>query len=115
MTWTKLSDTFYDDPKVLAAGNEAVGLHARALTYCARHLTDGLVPKEMARQLGKPSAIQTLLDTGFWREKGGNYIVADYFPDQESREEVEARRAQDARRKRESRGASRRSPAGVTP
>lgn len=41
MPWTKLDDGFWMHPKILLAGNEAVGIFARCISYCGAYLTDG--------------------------------------------------------------------------
>ena len=44
MPWFRLEDTFDTNAKVVAVGNEAVGVYIRCGTYAARHLTDGYIP-----------------------------------------------------------------------
>lgn len=44
MTFVPLDDAFHSHRKVIAAGNEAVGMHTRALSWCGGNLTDGHVP-----------------------------------------------------------------------
>ena len=41
MTWVKLDDGFYDNPKIVAVGFDGAGLYAMCLAYCGRHMTDG--------------------------------------------------------------------------
>jgi hypothetical protein len=53
MAWARLDDKFHSDPKILAAGNAAVGLYARSIAYCADHLTDGVVERTWAKQNGR--------------------------------------------------------------
>ncbi len=43
MGYVPLYEEFGYHPKVIAAGNEAVGLHCRTMCYVATHLTDGHV------------------------------------------------------------------------
>lgn len=73
--WVKLDDGFHENPKVLNAGNEAVGAFCRCLSYCARHLTDGYVPAAKLKEIaGRKSVVDTLvneklverLDNGYW-------------------------------------------------
>src|SRR4051794_35615620 len=92
--WTRLEDSFYDHPKVMAAGNEALGLYVRGLTYCSRHLTDGLIPKRMAQQLadGNPEAIDALLAAKLWAASGDNYRIPRYLDYHPTREEYEKTR-----------------------
>lgn len=90
MTWAKLDDSFYDDPKVVAAGNEAAGVYCRALSYCGKHLTDGLVPEAIAELIaGKRRPIAKLLEVGLWvRSEDGWYGVTDYLRFNPSKAEV---------------------------
>lgn len=44
MPYVPLDDGFHSHRKVIAAGNEAVGLHARSLSWCGANLTDGHIP-----------------------------------------------------------------------
>jgi hypothetical protein len=91
MTWLKLDDGFYDHPKVLQAGNEAVGVFCRGLSYCGKQLTDGFIPKGIARSLGKPKAIAALMAAGLWEEIEGGYQVHDFLDFNPSAAEVKAK------------------------
>jgi hypothetical protein len=51
MAWTRLDDSFYDHPKAARTSLAAIGLWTKALSYCARHLTDGFVPKLIVIEL----------------------------------------------------------------
>lgn len=93
MSWFRLDDRFHGNPKVLAAGNAAVGLYVRCGTYCADHLTDGFVPKNLAKNYGKPSEIRALLDVGLWTENDTHYVMPDYLDFNPSKQVVEAERA----------------------
>lgn len=89
MTWAKLDDSFYDDPKVVAAGNEAAGVYCRALSYCGKHLTDGLVPEAIAGLIaGKRRPITKLLEVGLWDRAEDGYSVCDYLRFNPSKAEV---------------------------
>jgi hypothetical protein len=98
MTWVKLDDGFADHPKIERAGPLAAWLHVVAMCYCARHLTDGIVPKSKAKRLADiPSVgrhIAALVDAGLWEDAGENYVLHDYLDYQPSRTEVLAERAQ---------------------
>lgn len=68
MSWGKLDDKFHSHPKVLAAGNEAVGVYARALSYCADHNTDGFVSRVWAKQIATVKLLNRLTQVGLWIE-----------------------------------------------
>jgi hypothetical protein len=51
MVWAKLDDGILDNPKIVRVGPIGFALHAGAITWCARNLTDGFIPKQKAKQL----------------------------------------------------------------
>lgn len=51
MSWARLDDQFWSNPKIVAAGNESAGIFARALSYCAANETNGFVPMTIARTI----------------------------------------------------------------
>lgn len=114
MSWAKLSDDYHDNPKMVALGLTATGLHARCVSYCAKHETDGKVPKAwVAGQLAelKPAdarrVLDALLSERALTENGRAFIVNDYLKYNpakseldERRQAMEARRIADRKRKR---------------
>lgn len=107
MTWVRLDDGFADHPKIEAAGPMAAWLHVAALCYCARHLTDGRVPKVKARRLVDiPSPgkhIAALVAAGLWLDDGDDYVIHDYLDYQPSRAQVEVEREKERDKKRRQR------------
>lgn len=99
MTWTKLDDGFYDNPKVVAAGNEAAGAYARMLSYCGRHLTDGRVPEPTARSISRPVILSRLEEHGFIKRNGSGWVIPDYLSFNPSKKKILAKRARDSARK----------------
>ena len=62
MAWARLDDQFWSNPKIVAAGNAAAGIYARALCYCSANNTDGFVPASVARQISvRRAALQHLV------------------------------------------------------
>jgi hypothetical protein len=47
MSWAHVDDKLFSHPKTIRAGNEAMGVWVRALSYCQAYLTDGFVPREV--------------------------------------------------------------------
>jgi len=94
--WVRLDDSFADHPKVERAGPLAAWLHVTALCYCARHLTDGRVPKTKALRLADVASpqdhVDALLRVGLWHEDGDDYVIHDYLEYQPARADVEADR-----------------------
>ena len=111
MTWTKLDDSFYDNPKVVYVGNTVAGAFARSLSYCGRHNTDGKVPKPLALATlaeGKKATVQKLLEVGLWEEYSDfEYLIPDYLEFNPSAEKVAEERRRAAERQAKSRGKSR--------
>lgn len=99
MTWTKLDDAFWSNPKVEAIGNEAAGAYARMLSYCGDHLTDGRVSDQSARYITKPKVLAALEAHGFVTRNGSGWLIPDYLEFNPSREQIEAKRERDKARK----------------
>lgn len=109
MPWFKVDDRAHGHPKVMAAGTAAYGLWARCGSYSAEHLTNGHVPKTVARMYGTPAMARRLVDAGLWHGHGhdcprcdqpakGDYVMHDYLDHNPSHADVEAER--EAARKR---------------
>lgn len=93
MAWAKFDDGFYDHPKVLGLDRklelQCDGLHLKAVCWCSRHLTDGLVPKNIIPLLnGTTKLAQELVRVGIWEEAGDGYIIHDYLDYNPSKEKV---------------------------
>lgn len=72
MPWTRLDDGFAQHPKVVALSDGAFRLHVAGLTYAARHLTDGLIPRAALPTLyAKPTRpVAELVASGLWHDSG---------------------------------------------
>jgi hypothetical protein len=92
VTWTKLDDGFWSNPKVEDVGNEAAGAYVRMLSYCGQHLTDGHVKHSAARYVTTSRILKRLVEFGFIEPTGEGWVVPDYLEFNKSREEVEATR-----------------------
>jgi len=102
MTWFKVDDRLAFHPKVLSAGNEAMGLWVRAGAYCAQMLTNGHVPLSMLAPLGADESVaERLVAAGLWREEIDGYSFHDWHDLQPTRESVEADREAARERMRE--------------
>ena len=108
MPWFRLEDSFHHHPKVLRAGNAAVGLWVRCGTYSAQYLTDGHVPAEIAREYGRPREIDALVETALWLPNGDGFEIRDFLEYQPSAEDIRAERAKarerQAKRRRDQHG-----------
>ena len=100
----KVDDHHHNAPEVLAVGNASYGLWCRAGGWCAAHLTDGLVPLALVRQMGTSGEYRRLLEHGMFRLTEPTTVeVVGYFPLNWTRERTLADRAATADRKRRQR------------
>lgn len=79
MPWAKIDGSFSMHPKVLTAGNSATGCYARALAYCAEHLTDGYLTERIAAVLGTEEDHEALTEVELWKRvrAGEAFTVTD--------------------------------------
>jgi hypothetical protein len=108
MPWFRLDDSFDTHPKVITAGNEAVGLYIRCGTYAARHLTDGFVPRDTVLLYGSPALADALVRVKLWHRARGGWTIHDYLDYNPSREAVENERKAAAERQKRWRDARKR-------
>lgn len=107
MPWFRLEDSFHSHPKVIRAGNEAVGLYVRCGTYAAEHLTDGFIPEHVALLYGSAELAETLVGAKLWRRTRGGWRMPDYLDYNPSAQQVDKEReakTERQRRWREARG-----------
>lgn len=101
--WVKLDDHFAQHPKVAAAGPLAMAMQVAGLSYCNRELTDGFIPRSVARTLidCDPEAgitvtcqwiIDRLMSFEMWEAVEGGYRIHDYHDYQPTKEEALALR-----------------------
>jgi hypothetical protein len=77
MGWLRLDDAFGDHPKVIGLSDRAFRAHVMGLLYCARHLTDGIVPRAAAP---KAAAVRELERAGLWTAtRGGGWLIHDFL------------------------------------
>ena len=114
MPWFRVDDGFHSHPKVIAAGNEAVGLYVRCGSYAAQHLTDGFIREDIAvlygasdtgsrrnPGTGKPETLaETLVRATLWRRMRGGWQMPDYLDYNPSAEQVKQERKNAAERQR---------------
>lgn len=107
MAWAKFDDSFYDHPKIMKVLEEcpmAMVLHVRAVTYCARHSTDGQIRKNVIEglvplQRDREQQVAALIDAGMWYDHDGAYWLHDYLDYNPSKKQIHERRAKDRERK----------------
>lgn len=96
MTWTRLSDDFFDRPHVLSLSRSARLLHVEALVWCNRALTDGRVPVAALHRLTDSPELDAdlaeLQAAELWKLDEDEVWLVDWT-DQESAETVRKRQA----------------------
>ena len=105
MTWFRVDDNLAFHPKVLAAGNAAMGLWVRAGSWAAQQLTDGYVPDAMITTLGGARAARALEAAGLWVRLDDGWGFHDWHERQPLRRTVEAERDREREKKRRQRAA----------
>lgn len=93
MPWFYVDDKLTMHPKIMVAGNEAMGLWVRAGSWSAAHLTDGLVPNQIVKALHSERAADHLVKAGLWHCEPGGWSFHDWSSWQATRAEVDERRA----------------------
>lgn len=92
MTWTKLSDDFSDDCWRLS--DKAFRLHVEGLIWSNRKLTDLRLDKNELRRWAKhPEVAAELVETGWWSDDGGHYLINHHGAYQRTREAVLSQQA----------------------
>lgn len=98
MTWTRLSDTFNDDPDLLEVSRSARLLHVEGLVYCNKHLRNGDLPRGALRRITDAEDpdldAKVLVEAGVWSETETGWMLP--WDDQEDAEEVRARQGRRA-------------------
>lgn len=88
MSWFKLDDRFFDNPKIAALSDGAKVAYLEAGTYCARELTDGYIPLNKAKGFaGKARVVQELVPH-LWEPCDGGFRVHDYLKYNPTKEQV---------------------------
>ncbi|OUD03349.1 hypothetical protein [Streptomyces swartbergensis] len=115
MPWFRIDDKAHSHPKLIKAGNAALGLWLRCGSYAAQHLTDGIVPGVVAELYGTKPQAAKLIKAGLWHEHGhncpdgcpnpapGDYVFHDFLEDgrntSRARAEAERKKARDRQSK----------------
>ncbi|WP_028479567.1 hypothetical protein [Nocardia sp. CNY236] len=92
MPWFQVDDQLGFHPKVVAAGNAAMGLWVRAGSWSMQQLTEGFVPAAIVRGLGSTTQAKKLVDVGLWTAEADGYRFHGWDERQMSKAEIEERR-----------------------
>lgn len=99
MAWGRVDSQLAFHRKTLRAGNSAMGLWVRSLSWCIGQLSDGKITSEVIAALGgKQSDIDALVAAGLWHETFDGYEFHEWANWQTTRAEVEEKRAASAMR-----------------
>lgn len=101
--WFKVDDSLAFNPKVIEAGNSAIGLWVRAGAWSGQHLTNGFVPSAVVRRLGGRHLVPRLIAAGLWHEVDGGYQFHDWARYQPTKADALEGRAKARERKARSR------------
>lgn len=96
MPWFRVDDVLADHPKVIMAGNAAMGLWVRAGAWSMKHLTDGFIPDAVLSVLGTAKEADALVRVGLWTVSAGGYTFHAWDGRQPTKDEVEDRRSKRA-------------------
>lgn len=127
MTWIGLDDGILDHPKFIRAvrmgGSDVVHLWLGLRCYCAKNLTDGVIPTDMLDEVRGPrgraraNALRILIEVGLLERDGpeSEVVMHDYLQWARSRDEVLRHRASARDRQAKSRRMSQRDSASTSP
>lgn len=105
MTWLKLSDSFAEECEELS--DRAFRLHVDGLCFAMSRETGGQISRKQFRRIAAckspQKAAEELVDRGFWSTTSEGWQIKHHMDHQPSPEEIEARRAEAASRKRDER------------
>lgn len=112
MTWVSVSDDFTDHPKFRHLDDDATALWIRALAFANRHLTDGVVPAVVLRDLSRSKspekvaaklcAASGITGKPLWSKVEGGYQIHDFHDYQPSARAVRTRRDDTSAKRAES-------------
>lgn len=108
MPWVRIDENAMDHPKFIALSANAWRLWCEGMTYCQKHLTDGLIPRQGAKGMryhsqASVAMLLAVLVPGkgpLWHDEAGNYRVHDYHDWNESRDRVLQARSENRDRRR---------------
>lgn len=103
MPWVRFDDQFPINRKVDGLSDAAFRLHVSAIFWCARNLTDGLVPEEdlgiVCARVRTPERFATeLVRRNLWIVVDGGWEINDYLEFQPSKQKVNEERRKNAER-----------------
>lgn len=102
MAWVKLDDEMPRHPKVLDLSDRAFRVYITCLCTTSEFLKDGYITAAQMKQAkASPKVVRELLEAGLIHVDGVGYRIHDYLKYNPSREQVEKRRTDSAKRLRD--------------
>ena len=92
MSWLRIDDGFDEHLKIVDLSDAAFRAHVEGLTYCARNLTNGVIPAGVNGRICTKTVRQELVDAGVWEADGRAIRIHDYLDWNPSKEQVIADR-----------------------
>jgi hypothetical protein len=80
--YVKLDANFFDDPKVIEAGEPAAWLYLETLAMSKRMMTDGRISESQLRRVrvhNRARRVQQLLKVGLWKRTEDGYEIVAYL------------------------------------
>lgn len=94
--WVRIEPDFAEHPKIVGLSDAAFRVHLKALCWCGKHETDGLLPAGAVPATGssrkRAELISELLSAGLWEKAGAGYRIHDFLCYNPSKEQNEERR-----------------------
>jgi hypothetical protein len=81
--WVRLDSGYFRNPKVRAAGRDAMVLHLAAICWCGDQSTNGHVPAAAVSMVlydagSKRSAVDDAVSAGLWVPNGDGFVLHDF-------------------------------------
>lgn len=77
MPWVKVDDHFDEHPKMAAVGPVGWGVWLAGLAYCNRNLTDGFIPRTVAKGIGGEWDVRVPVPESFDERENGIRSIQD--------------------------------------
>ena len=107
MTWTKISDSMPDDPRLLRLPRELRWMHLEGLVWCNKHATDGHIPgyaiRSVTDQTDPEDGAAQIVESGLWEFTDNGWFIAVFSDDQPSAADQAKAKEYDRQRQRRQR------------